>query len=443
MKSNQPIELDRKARLDAAIAACAQRFAETRDLLEIFKSAVSIIQDHIGCDRVGIFLYDPARHSFRGAYGTDEKGDLRDERQWHITDDPRTPIRRALAGEADEFFVEDFTGAFPDDVVMRGVKNNFFIVLKARGERLGAISVDNLISQRPIDEATREELRRFSRFMALAIENLRLVERVEQKNQALLQELERRNRILAELDRANQELKEFAYVVSHDLKAPLRGISSLAQWIAEDSYEALDQSGRENLQLLLQRTKRMHDLIEGILRYSRAGTVKPQAAWLDSRAVARTVADAIAPPDAIQLVVGAAMPTVFFDRTQLEQIFQNLMSNAVVHLGKPDGRVEVSGADRGSAWEFCVRDNGVGIEARHFERIFKVFQTLGNSSGSDSTGIGLAIVKKVVETHGGSVRVESEVGSGSAFYFTIPKPPAGTAGPEGEPRARVVPAPAG
>ena len=207
-----------------------------------------------------------------------------------------------------------------------------------------------------------------------------------------------------------------------DLKAPLRAIGSLAHWIAEDNAEQLDDEGRENLDILLGRVKRMDLLIDGILRYSRIGRLDPTLETLDADAIVREVIDAVAPPENMEVTVEGTLPTVRFDRTHLQQVFQNLINNAIRHMEKPDGRVTVSCEDRGWFWEFCVRDNGVGIEEKHFDRIFKIFQSLKSRDEQEATGIGLSLVKAITEKHGGAVRVESTPGEGAAFYFTIANP---------------------
>ncbi|MCP4694767.1 MAG: response regulator, partial [Desulfobacterales bacterium] len=223
------------------------------------------------------------------------------------------------------------------------------------------------------------------------------------------------------------ELQDFAYVVSHDLKAPLRGISSLTQWLSDDYEDVLDEAGREYLDKLLIRTRRMYGFIEGILQYSRAGRVEANPERLDAGEVVREVIDNLSPPDNITVSIDGVLPEVVYDRMLLGQLFQNLISNAVKHLDKPSGEVTVSCADLGDAHSFCVRDNGVGIEKRHFERIYKIFQSLKPRSEADTTGVGLSLVKKIAERHGGAVHVESTVGEGSAFYFTIPRRPEGVA----------------
>ncbi|MCP4689309.1 MAG: PAS domain S-box protein [Desulfobacterales bacterium] len=227
--------------------------------------------------------------------------------------------------------------------------------------------------------------------------------------------------LVKDLEMVNKELQHFAYVVSHDLKAPLRGIISVANWLYEDYTDVLDEDGRGYLDKLITRARRMHNLIEGVLEYSRVGRVEAKPQRLDSDAAVRKVIDAVSPPGNIRVRIERSLPTVVYDKILLEQLFQNLISNAIRHLGKPEGEVVISCGDNGAFWEFCVRDDGVGIEERHFDKIFKIFQSLKPSSDMESSGIGLSLVKKIAERNGGAVRVESTVNEGSAFFFTMPK----------------------
>jgi PAS domain S-box-containing protein len=222
-----------------------------------------------------------------------------------------------------------------------------------------------------------------------------------------------------QLERSNRELEEFAHVVSHDLKAPLRGIVSLASWITEDCRDLLPVASRDHLELLANRARRMSELIDGILRYSRIERSEVGREWLDSDEVAREVVEFLAPPASVRIRIESLLPRVYYDRTQLLQVFQNLIGNAIQHLGKPEGEIVVSGEERDDGVEFTVRDDGVGIDERHFQRIFRIFQSLDPDTGS--SGIGLAIVKKIVESHDGTVVVESQRGTGTTFRFSVPK----------------------
>jgi len=232
---------------------------------------------------------------------------------------------------------------------------------------------------------------------------------------------DRSARLLEQVAAANKELAEFAYIVSHDLKAPLRGIDSLVRWLCADYSSRLDAAAQEHLQLLLSRVKRMYALIDGILQYSRAGRVREQLSEIDLARSVPEVVELLAPPGHIKVVVENELPVVVGERTRIEQLFQNLLSNAIKYMDKPEGLIRVGCVADGGMWRFYVADNGPGIEEKDFERIFTLFSTGGPDQARDSTGIGLAVVKKVVEIYGGRVWVESQVGSGSTFFFTFPR----------------------
>jgi two-component system, LuxR family, sensor kinase FixL len=227
--------------------------------------------------------------------------------------------------------------------------------------------------------------------------------------------------LLQALQSTNAELRNFAYVVSHDLKAPLRAIGSLADWIMADQHDRLDAEGQEHLRLLIQRARRMDALIDGVLSYSRIGRIREAVVAVDLNERVREVIDALAPPDHIAITVSPDLPVIRAEKTAIYQVLQNLIANAVRYLDKPQGQITIGCSDQGESWQFCVADNGPGIEMRHFERIFLLFQTLNSRDRVESTGVGLSIVKKIVELFGGQVWLESTVGEGSTFYFTVPK----------------------
>lgn len=222
------------------------------------------------------------------------------------------------------------------------------------------------------------------------------------------------------LEMANRELNEFAHVVSHDLKAPLRGINQLSEWLKEDYWHLLDGEGREHIDLIRSRVKRMDSLIDGILQYSRVGRNMGKEEWIDLNTLLRDIIEIIMPREHISVVIGNRLPSVYAERICMEQVFQNLLGNAVRYMDKEEGVVTVTSSDCGFCHEFCVSDNGPGIDPRYHEKIFQIFQTLTPRDSIESTGIGLALVKKIIEVMGGEIRVQSEVGYGSSFYFTLP-----------------------
>lgn len=235
-------------------------------------------------------------------------------------------------------------------------------------------------------------------------------------------EFERRqNELLIKVESINRELNNFAYVVSHDLKAPLRGIASVAAWIESDEGEKISAAGKENLTLLQNRIRRMHNLIEGILNYSRIGRDKEEKRLTDLNPLVREAIDMASPPASAQIDVETSFPTLVIEPTLIHQVFQNLISNAIKFNDKPEGRIKIGCQDGGSHWNFYVEDNGPGIEEKHFEKIFLIFQTLNPRDTFESTGIGLSIVKKIVDGHGGKVSVSSRIGEKTIFTFSLPK----------------------
>jgi signal transduction histidine kinase len=232
---------------------------------------------------------------------------------------------------------------------------------------------------------------------------------------------EEQGKLLRRVEEINEELTHFAYVVSHDLKAPLRGIKLLTDWLRTDCGEQLGDEGEENLRLLQSRVDRMHNLIEGVLQYSRVGRIKEERIEVDLDVLVPSIIDAIAPPEHVSITVEGPLPTVVVEHTRITQVFQNLLTNAVKYMDKPAGQIAVACTDQDDAWMFSISDNGPGIDGRHFDRIFKIFQTLAPRDEFESTGVGLTLVKKIVELYGGSVWVESEIGQGSTFFFTLPK----------------------
>jgi len=232
---------------------------------------------------------------------------------------------------------------------------------------------------------------------------------------------ESQDELLEKVESINKELKDFAYVVSHDLKAPLRGIRTLADWITTDYSDKLDDNGREQIGLLCGRVDRMHNLIDGVLQYSRISREKEKQVQVNLNELVPGIIDSLAPPENIVITVENELPVVECGETRIMQVFQNLLSNAVKYMDKPKGKIKVGCVEENGFWKFSIADNGPGIEEKNFERIFKIFQTLSPRDEVESTGVGLTVVKKIVEIYGGKIWVESKSGQGSTFFFTLPK----------------------
>ena len=242
-------------------------------------------------------------------------------------------------------------------------------------------------------------------------------------------------RLTEALQKSNQELDQFAYVTSHDLKAPLRGIANLATWIEEDLGAAVDAEAKQHLDLLRGRVHRMEALIDAILHYSRVGRIRVKPEPVRVTDLLRETVDLLSPPPGFAVDVHGEMPELVTEKSRLQQVFMNLIGNAIKHHHDPSrGRVDIRCEDAGDAWRFDVSDNGPGIAPRFHEKIFVIFQTLEARDKVEGTGVGLALVKKIVQTQGGTIEVESDdtraPGSGATFRFTWPKKPSEPDGDE-------------
>lgn len=279
-------------------------------------------------------------------------------------------------------------------------------------------SIRYAIERKQVEEELKQTVAKLTDFRRASIYMLgdldKTSKKLEKANEQVRQKVE-------ELKTVNEELENFAYVVSHDLKAPLRGISQLAHWLSVDYADKLDCEGKEQLELLLGRAKRMHDLIEGILQYSRIGRIKDEKKEVDMNKVVGEAVLMISPPENIKIEVIDKLPIINCGKTRIEQVFSNLIGNAAKYMDKPEGVIKIDCEGENDFWKFSVSDNGPGIEEKYYRKIFRIFQTLAPRDEVESTGVGLSLVKKIVELYGGKVWVESVVGQGSTFYFTLPK----------------------
>lgn len=250
--------------------------------------------------------------------------------------------------------------------------------------------------------------------------------RVSEHNRLLSLKLERRNKALQkttdELERSNKELEEFAYVASHDLQEPLRMVASYTQLLERRYKGKLDESADKFIYYAVDGAKRMQSLIQDLLKYSRVGTQgKPFEAVDFSKVLQQALANLkLAIREENAEVTADPLPTLMADPTQMVQLFQNLIGNAIKFRGKEPPRIHVSAREEKGEWVFSIKDNGIGIDPAYFEKIFQIFQRLPGEKPIAGTGLGLSMCKKILERHEGRIWVESEKGQGATFHFTIP-----------------------
>jgi signal transduction histidine kinase len=285
--------------------------------------------------------------------------------------------------------------------IIIGIVSAYYIVRLISGRIHSMVSLAESISKgkfQVVEDTRNDELTGLSRSLNIMSENL-------SKN-------------ITQLENRNAELDKFAYVVSHDLKAPVRGIRNVIKWIDEDFGHELSKEVRDYLEIIPQRTKRMEDLINGLLEYARISE-KSHVEDVDTHELVKEITDYIVPRHFTVDLLN--LPHVHTERIKLEQVFSNLISNAVNFTKHDHGHIIVSCREMPDGFEFSVKDNGIGIDPEYHDKIFEIFQTLREKDDKESTGIGLAIIKKIIEEQKGRITVLSETGKGAEFRFTWPK----------------------
>jgi PAS domain S-box-containing protein len=242
---------------------------------------------------------------------------------------------------------------------------------------------------------------------------LSLVEDISEKLRVEQQKEELMNR----LEKSNQQLQEYAHVVSHDLKSPLRSIFALVSWIKEDNSGKLNDESLKNFSLIESTLEKMENLISGILSYSSITRNENEETIVDLQQVVKNILNLIYIPDHIQITIARKLPKIKGENIRMQQLFQNIIGNAIKYIDKEEGRILIDYEEKGNDWIFSVKDNGIGIAKEYHEKIFGMFQSL--TPHVNSTGIGLSIVKKIVDLYGGSVYLESEEGVGTTFFIKL------------------------
>jgi len=251
------------------------------------------------------------------------------------------------------------------------------------------------------------------------LDGLKLVDFINNQTKEIIEINKQREKLLTELEHQNQELNDYAHMVSHDLKSPLRSIDALTAWLKEDYKDQLGDNGSSSIDLIRTHVEKMDTLISGILDYS---TITKNKTILYDVNIDKLVDNTLSImflPDNISVNKSSVLPVIKGDKHRLQQLFQNLIDNAIKYNDKPEGVIEIGVEEQEHFWQFYVKDNGKGIEAVYFKKIFKTFQKLDSSP--NSSGIGLSIVKKIVSLYGGTVWLESQINKGTTFYFTLKK----------------------
>ncbi len=376
---------------------------------DLCRQAIELGRSRLGFDRLGIWFIDENDpQSMIGSFGTDEGGQLRDERGRRLSIALEQANERIFTGQT-PLVLEPDTPLRDDTGAVIGRGWEALVALWDGAKVIGSLSADNLLQRQPLEQHQLEILRLYGVTLGHLCTRKRAEEALAQKAQ--------------ELARSNADLEHFAYVASHDLQEPLRMVTSYLQLLERRYKDRLDADARDFIAYAVDGATRMQALINGLLSYSRVSTrgksFEPTDGTVALERVLANLKVAIEESDAV--VTYDHLPTVMADEVQLTQVFQNLIGNAIKFRSDRRPEIHVGAEYRGGEWLFSVRDNGIGIDPQHFERIFKIFQRLHSHEEYPGTGIGLAVCKKIVERHGGRIWVESQPGEGTTFYFTIPE----------------------
>jgi light-regulated signal transduction histidine kinase (bacteriophytochrome) len=291
-------------------------------------------------------------------------------------------------------------------------------------ELLGVMELVRL-SEEVFTEHDMELFLLFSRQVAETTANARLFGKLKELNENLELMVNQRTKELEESNRKTaafaRELEEVIYVTSHDLKTPLRAISGFSQFLYEDYREKIDPEGRLYLTRLIDAAKRMEKLLDDLLNISAITRKERTFDRIPSGDIIKEAIKLLNPEENVDIIYDPdLLPTIFCDRSKMTEVFYNLISNGLKFNDKPRKKVTINARDVEGFHEFTVEDNGIGIEKRHYERIFKIFQRLHLRENYEGTGVGLSMVKRVLEEHNGRIWVESQIGVGTIFHFTLP-----------------------
>jgi PAS domain S-box-containing protein len=421
-KRAEESEANRRAMLEKVVLL-GQQVTEVKSLKTIIERIWRGVHDEIGFDRLAIFLYDQETNTVKGSLGTDDNGNIVEEWDYERTLDHEKPtsFMRTLEQPNGLFFTDNFSVEFdiPEGHDMYKVKDFASVAAWAGDKPVAIITVDNHPSGRPFTSAQLEALRLFGGYAGLAIQNSHL-------NAALEAELDQRQNLINELENKNAELERFTYTVSHDLKSPLVTITGFLGYLEKDAMNGNAERVRSSINRIAAAAKKMQSLLNDLLELSRIGRLMNAPENIPFGEIVHEAIDRVRGRlDEVNAMIEIQrdFPIVNGDRVRLVEVVQNLVENAVKY-SNPQVRLRIEigmdGQNERGCPIFHVRDNGIGIEPQFHERIFGLFNKLDVQS--EGMGIGLSLVKRIIEVHNGRIWVESEIGKGATFYFSLPAP---------------------
>jgi len=393
--------------------------SDLSDIDKLLEKSLKQICEFVESDRSYIFSYDFVNNTTSNTYEWCAEG-IEPEIE-HLQNIPIDHITHWLEAhkKGEAFFVEDVS-LLPDDgefglkaiLEPQGIKSLITIPKIKNNELIGFIGFDSVKKINKYNDKEKEILFVFANML------VNVKQRKENEDQIKEQE-KKKEELLKSLSQQNVELNEYAHVVSHDLKAPLINIHTLVGWFMYDHKDKVSKDDMKPLEQALFNVEKMDFLIKGILDYSTVDRLESEDKHVDFNEMIDDVLQTVLTPSDTTITVQENLPTLFGNTWRFKQVFQNLIQNAIKYSDKDNGIIDVGFTETPEYYEFYVKDNGMGIKADYFDKIFKVFTKL-ESTGA-SSGIGLSIVKKIITYYKGSIWLESEEGIGSTFFFTLPK----------------------
>ncbi|WP_159020361.1 ATP-binding protein [Algibacter sp. L3A6] len=393
--------------------------SDLSDIDKLLEKSLKQICEFVESDRSYIFSYDFVNNTTSNTYEWCAEG-IEPEIE-HLQNIPIDHITHWLEAhkKGEAFFVEDVS-LLPDDgefglkaiLEPQGIKSLITIPKIKNNELIGFIGFDSVKKINKYNDKEKEILFVFANML------VNVKQRKENEDQIKEQE-KKKEELLKSLSQQNVELNEYAHVVSHDLKAPLINIHTLVGWFMYDHKDKVSKEDMKPLEQALFNVEKMDFLIKGILDYSTVDRLESEDKHVDFNEMIDDVLQTVLTPSDTTITVQENLPTLFGNTWRFKQVFQNLIQNAIKYSDKDNGIIDVGYSEKPEHYEFYVKDNGMGIKADYFDKIFKVFTKL-ESTGA-SSGIGLSIVKKIITYYNGSIWLESEEGIGSTFFFTLPK----------------------
>jgi signal transduction histidine kinase/HAMP domain-containing protein len=412
---------DRTRGLQTA-AEVARATTSVLDPDELLRQTVDFVREQLDLCYVGLFLLNEERRFAVLRAGTGETGQQMMAQGHKLEVGGDSMVGQCVAAGEARIMVAGGEAIRFDNPSLPDTRAEMALPLRSRGQVIGAMTVQS-VKEAAFDEADIAVMQTMADQLANTITNARLYDQARREITERKRAEEALERQTEELARSNRELEQFAYIISHDLQEPLRMVKSYLQ-LLERRYEGqLDSNADEFIAFAVDGAERMQTLINDLLQYSRVTTHGKPFTPTDCATVLDHALTnlKVAIEESGAVVTHDSLPVVLADDVQLTQLFQNLIGNAIkYHKPETPPEVHVSAGCRDDEWVFSVQDNGIGIDPKHFEHIFLIFQRLHSREEYEGTGIGLAVCKRIVERHGGRIWVESEPGEGSTLYFTIP-----------------------